>query len=102
MLHLPMAGQTGSFCGAAPIVVQATLVMLQLPGMFAQGTFELHAAFVFAQVPFPEQSLLVKQGTKGFFWQVPAILGHCASAVHAALLLLHVPSVWHCAFPVQL
>jgi len=96
MLHLPIAGQTGSSCGASPIVLQATLVTLQKPGMFAQGTLELHAAFVFAQVPLPEQSLLVEQGTNGFFWQVPTVLGHWASAVQAAALVLQVPSVRHC------
>src|SRR5262249_55111507 len=100
MLHLPIAGQTGSFCGAAPMVVQAGLVMLQLPGMFAHGTFELHDECVLAQVPLFEQSLLLKQGTEGSFWQVPAVLGHCASAVQAALLVLQVPNVRHCELSV--
>ncbi len=101
MLHLPMAGQIGSFCGAAPMVVQATLVMLQLPGMLAQGTFELQAECVLAHVPLFEQSLFVEHGTDGSLAHVPMVLGHWLSAVHAALLVLQVPSVWHWAWPVQ-
>ena len=96
MLHLPIAGQTGSFCGAAPIVVQAAFVMLQLPGMLAHGTFELQDECVFAQVPLLEQSPGPLQGTEGSLAQVPAWLGHCVLTVQLAPLVLQVPSVRHC------
>src|SRR6185503_3878893 len=45
--HRPIGGHAGS----VPGVVQAALVIEQLPGTFAHGTFDLHAAWVLAQVP---------------------------------------------------
>jgi hypothetical protein len=73
--------------------------MLQLPGMFAHGTFELHDAWVFAHVPLLEQSFGPLQGTEGSFTHVPTIFGHWVSTVQFAELVLHVPSVRHWLLP---
>ena len=51
--HLPIAGHAAR---STPGVEQVALVIEQLPGTFAQGTCELHAALVLAQVPIDEQS----------------------------------------------
>jgi hypothetical protein len=92
MLHLPIAGQVASFWGATPGVVQGAVVMLQMPGTFAHGTFELHAAWVLAQVPIEEQSLELRHCTEASLAQVPITSGHVPGlAVQAAPPLLQAP-----------
>jgi hypothetical protein len=96
--HLPIAGHSdGSPPGPAGIV-QAALVIEQLPGTLAHGTCELHAALVLAQVPIDEQSDEARHFTLASFAQVPRISGQVPGlALQAAFGgLLQVPCVRHC------
>jgi hypothetical protein len=76
---------------------------LHTPGTFAQGTLELQFACVLAHVPIEEQSLAPRHVTELSLAQWPRISGHVPGfALHEALGgLLQVPSVRHCALPVQ-
>lgn len=93
--HLPIAGHAAR---STPGVVQAALVIEQLPGTLAQGTCELQAAFVLAQVPIDEQSDEPRQSTLASLAQVPMTSGQLPGlALQAAFGgLLQVPCVRHC------
>jgi hypothetical protein len=73
------------------------LVIEQLPGTLAQGTCELHAALVLAQVPIDEQSEEARHSTDASFAHVPMISGQVPGfALHTAFGgLLQVPVVRH-------
>ena len=91
--HLPIAGHSAR---STPGVEQVALVIEQLPGTLAQGTCELHAAWVLAQVPIDEQSLEPRHNTVASLAQVPMTSGHVPGlAVQAAPPLLQVPLVRH-------
>jgi len=74
------------------------LVIEQLPGTLAQGTCELHAALVLAQVPIDEQSDEPRHFTLASFAQVPSTSGHVPGLTLQAAFggLLQVPCVRHC------
>ena len=91
----PIAGHSAR---STPGTVQAALVIEQLPGTLAQGTCELHAAWVLAQVPIDEQSDELRHVTLASFAQVPSTSGQVPGlALQAAFGgLLQVPCVRHC------
>jgi len=91
----PIAGHSAR---STPGTVQAALVIEQLPGTLAQGTCELHAAWVLAQVPIDEQSDELRHVTLASFAQVPRTSGQVPGlALQAAFGgLLQVPWVRHC------
>jgi hypothetical protein len=93
--HLPIAGHSAR---STPGVVQAALVIEQLPGTFAQGTCELHAAWVLAQVPIDEQSLEPRHRTLLSLAHLPMISGQVPGfTLHTEFGgLLQVPVVRHC------
>jgi hypothetical protein len=93
--HLPIAGHAAR---STPGVEQAALVIEQLPGTLAQGTFELHEACVLAQVPTDEQSEAPRHCTDASFSQVPMISGQVPGfTLHTEFGgLLQVPVVRHC------
>jgi len=92
--HLPMAGHSAR---SVPGVEQVALVIEQLPGTLAQGTCELHAAWVLAQVPIDEQSDELRQVTLASFAQVPRISGQLPGLALQSEFggLLQVPCVRH-------
>jgi len=93
--HRPIAGHSAR---STPGTVQAALVIEQLPGTLAQGTCELHAALVLAQVPIDEQSDEPRHFTLASFAQVPSTSGHVPGLTLQAAFggLLQVPCVRHC------
>jgi hypothetical protein len=99
MLHVPIAGHSAT---SVPGTVHVAFVIEQLPGTLAQGTCELQAAFVLAQVPIDEQSLEPRHSTVASLAQVPMISGQAPGfEVHTAfggLLQVPVTRHWRSAF----